>query len=58
MEYGIKNVLNLYVFDENGKFVTSFGSFTSNETVSAYDLKVEIKPYNEEKDLFKMKLCK
>ena len=49
----------IYLYEiPNAYIVNSFNSATEHDEVSVYDLKVEIKPYNEEKDLFKMKLYK
>ncbi len=42
----------------NAHIVNSFNSKTTVGDVSVYDLKVEIEPFNEDKDLFKMHLYK
>ena len=42
----------------NAYIVNSFSSFKELDKVSDFDLKIEIKPYNEEKDLFQMKIYK
>lgn len=50
---------NEYLYEiPNAYIVNSFSSVKELDKISDFDLKIEIKPYNEEKDLFQMKIYK